>query len=135
MQGFTGAEIISALNQTQSKMDPQLAKTLSQILQAVRMLIPERGTVARYENPQGREKGVLIGSYGTPRKASAAFRIFSWTLGLAMKRTKAAGFDALTYADSDSKVMIFQKGPYVGLAMVPASARDELAELARSLQF
>ena len=136
MQGFTGAEIISALNQTQSNMDPRLAQTLSQIIQAVRMLIPDRGTVARYENSQGREKGVLIGSYGTSRKASAAYRILSWTLGFAMKRTKAAGFDALMHSDSDSKVMIFQKGPYIGLAVVPASATEsELAELARSLQF
>ena len=136
MANFTGTELTSSLNQAQTGLDPQVAQALGQILQAVRMLIPERGTMAQYRNAQGREKGVLIGNYGSLRKASVAYRLLSWSVGIAMKSNKAAGFEALMFSDKDSKVMVFQKGPYIGLTMTHSSASEaELVDLARSLQF
>jgi hypothetical protein len=136
MTSFTGGELTSSLNQAQSGMDPQLVKALGQILQMIRMLIPDHGTMAQYRNAQGQEKGVLIGNYGSARKASIAYRLLSWTFGLAMKNTRAAGFDALMFSDSGGKAMIFQKGPYIGLTVVPAVAPEsDLADFARSVQF
>ena len=136
LNNFTGNELTTSLNQAQSGLDPQLAQALAQILQAVRMLIPERGTMAQYRGPQNQEKNVLIGNYGSARKAAMAYRLLSWSFGLAMKSSRAAGFDALTYSDSSGKVMVFQKGPYIGLSMTPGNSSDaELADLARSLQF
>lgn len=136
MLNFTGNELTASLNQAQSGLDPQVAKALGQILQAIRLLIPERGTMTQYRNSQRQEKGVLIANYGSRRKASAAYRLLRWTFGLTMKSTKTAGFEALQYGDSNTKVMVFQKGPYIGLSMTPGSSSDEeLAALARSLQF
>lgn len=136
MANFTGTGLTSSLNQSLSGADPQVMKALEQVLQAVRLLIPERGTMAQYRNPQGQEKGVLVGNYGSARKAFMAYRMFSWTFGLTMKNTKAAGFDALQFGDTTGKIMVFQKGPYIGLSMVPATVPEvELSDLARSLQF
>lgn len=133
---FSGDELTSSLNQFQSGTDPKVLEALQQVLQLVRMLIPDRGTVAEYRNAQNQQKGVLIGNYGSPRKASTAFRMLSWTFGLAMKSTKAPGFDALIFSDSSGRGMIFQKGPYIGLTMTPANAgENELTDLTRSVQF
>ncbi|MDZ4403180.1 zinc ribbon domain-containing protein [Prosthecobacter sp.] len=136
MANFNGSELTSSLTQAQSGMDPQMVRALGQILQLIRMLIPERGTLAQYRNAQGQEKGLLIGNYGSMRKASIAYRVLSWTFGLAMKSSRAAGFEALTFSDSGGKAMIFQKGPYIGLTVVPGTSPDsDLADFARSVQF
>src|ERR1043166_8292023 len=136
MRGFTGGELQSGMGQLEAQLGKDSAAALSKVLQAVRILIPERGTMAMYQNPQRQEKGVLIGSYGSPRKARTAWRALAWTFGQGMKKDNSLGFDGLITTDSQARMMLFQKGPYIGMAKVPAAASEqELLDLVRSLQF
>jgi hypothetical protein len=136
IRGFTGGELRSAMGQAQAEMGKDVVAALAQILEAVRLLIPERGTLALYEDSRRQEKGVLIGSYGSSGKASVAWRVFFWTFGWGMKKNNSLGFDALIAADQEARIMLFQKGPYIGMAKVPGSSSEqELLSLATSLQF
>lgn len=134
VHGFTGAQLLAAIGQAQAA-DARGNAAFGRILDAVRVLIPIRGTLAGYRDTQGREKNVLIGGYGSPRKARSAWRVIQWTFGLAMQKNNGAGFEALSSTDHDAQVMLFRKGSYIGLARVPAGAgARELADLARSIQ-
>jgi len=136
VRGFTGGQLNAALSRLENEVGRNAAAQLNQALNAIRVLIPERGTLATYRNGRGDEKGVLVGAYGSNFRARMAWRTLYWTFGWAMQRNNSLGFDALTITDSDARIMIFQKGPYIGLTKVPASSGErELFDLATSVQF
>lgn len=135
LRNFTGGQLFTALGQAQAQMSRENAASLSRTLESIRFIIPQHGSLATYNDGQGKEKGVLIGNYGSPRKATMAWRALSWTLGWSMKKEKRSGFDGLISADQQSRIMLFRKGPYIGMAKVPATANEqELLDLATSLQ-
>lgn len=135
MRGFTGGELNSALAKAEAEISRENIEALNQVLNTIRFLIPERGTMALYKNDVRQEKGVLIGSYGSPRKALRAWRSLKWTVGARMKKEKRLAFDTLIFDDSGSRYLLFQKGPYIGMVTVPALATEqELLDLSSSLQ-
>ncbi|MBI5685814.1 MAG: hypothetical protein HZC54_12130 [Verrucomicrobia bacterium] len=136
MRGFTGGQINAALARMEQQIGRDATSQLNQALNTVRVFIPDHGMFATYRDPRGQEKGVLIGGYGSHFRARAAWRFLFWTFGWVMQRNDTLGFEALTITDSGSRIMIFQKGPYIGLAAVPGACGErELFDLTRSVQF
>ena len=136
VRGFTRGQLNAALSRLENGAGRNTSAQLNQALNAIRVLIPERGTLATYRNGRGDEKGVLIGAYGSHFRARMAWRTLYWTFGWAMHRNNSLGYDALTITNSDARILIFQKGPYIGLTKVPsASDERELFDLTTSVQF
>jgi hypothetical protein len=136
MRNFSGSQLLGALGKTEGKLGKDNAAELSRLIESIRVILPEHGTMATYKDARGQEKGIIVGNYGSGRKSSVAWRALAWTLGWGMKKDKVSGFDALVTKDQESRIMLFQKGPYIGMAKVPgASSEQELRDLAASLQF
>jgi hypothetical protein len=135
LRGFTGGELRGVLAQTEAQLGKEAAAAMNQVLESIRLLIPERGTSALYTDARGQERGVLIGNYGSGRRAAVAWRMLNWTIGWGMKRRSDVPFPAMTMGDSNARVMLFHKGPYLGLVQVPGQASEqELIALASSVQ-
>ena len=135
LRTFSGGELQTTLAQGEAQLGKEAAAALGQILQVVRLLIPERGTIALYGNARREEKGVMLGNYGSGRKSAVAWRALAWTVGWGMRKRSAPGLDGLVMEDSGARIMIFRKGPFLGMVKVPQSAGEqELIDLARSVQ-
>ena len=135
LRTFSGSELRTTLMQGEAQIGKEAAAALGRILEVVRLLIPERGTMALYGNARREEKGVLVGSYGTGRKAAVAWRALAWTVGWGMKKSNTAGMEGLIMEDKTARIMIFHKGPFLAMAKVPGTASEqELLDLARTVQ-
>ena len=135
LRTFSGGDLRTTLMQGEAQMGKEAVAAVGRILEVVRLLIPERGTMALYSNARGEEKGVVIGSYGNGRKAAVAWRALAWTVGWGMKKSTTPGLDGLVMDDRSARIMLFHKGPYLGMVKVPGGASEqELGELARMVQ-
>ena len=99
------------------------------------VLIPEFAAVATYRNAAGEEKNVMIGDFGSSRKAGTAWSILSWSMGWHLKKADIPGYQTMGLFEQGERFIIVRKGPYLGIVNVPSgSSQQELEDLVRSLQ-
>lgn len=123
--GISGEEIMSG-------GDAETRETLAQI----RGLIPERLTVARYQDRTRREWNAMVFDYGSAGRAWRNWLLIRWTVGVAsMESVPVLGGQGLHAENDGQRILITQKGPYLIILAGPGAASlESLVGLANTFQ-
>jgi hypothetical protein len=119
------------LSTAQTK-DADTARWIEQIKQ----LIPERMITAKYSDGSGRPWQVLVYDYESSYKARNNWFLLKWTLGFRAQGSVTVNDENGLYFDSaDSRLLFFQKGPYlIGIRAPASSTTDQLAAFGDGVQ-
>src|SRR5207244_3375322 len=128
---WTKAETDQAAWQQAAGGDPEAARAL----QSLQAWLPEVLTVASYTDG-ARDFAAAVCLFDSERTARLLWTGFRWTAGASAKgHVRILGVEALYFEDAGGIVLVFGKGPYIGLLHAPAGATlQDLQSLAETLQ-
>ncbi|MEW6129721.1 MAG: DUF5684 domain-containing protein [Acidobacteriota bacterium] len=132
---FTSEDFDRAMNEVESgvgKSDAEAQKALAQL----RIILPERMTVARYLDGARKEWNVINCDFVSARRASNTWMFLRWTIGLtAMRSVSVGNEEGLLAEDSGERILFYKKGPYIVIISSPSAASyDKLLALAGGFQ-
>jgi len=133
---LTAGDMESSLQQIEGVVGS--SAEIQQLLSQVRQFIPERLTNARYQDRGRQDWNIVIGDYGSTRRAWMTWMLLRWTAGISVMRSVPMLDSEGLYADDDGDgqaMLIFHKGPYLILVAGPsATSVESLIELANKFQ-